>query len=69
MARATVPPSARAKAADRTSLVLIDTDPLPEGYPGGAWWDVPVAEVSESASVQKAHKAYVGATKNQRIVS
>ncbi len=39
----------RAKAAPHTAVVVIDTDPLPSTAAGGAWWDVPVAEVSENA--------------------
>jgi 3D-(3,5/4)-trihydroxycyclohexane-1,2-dione acylhydrolase (decyclizing) len=35
------------------------------GY-GYAWWDVPVAEVSESESVQKARENYELQKKKQR---
>ena len=35
------------------------------GY-GYAWWDVPVAEVSNSASVQKARENYMEQKKKQR---
>ena len=48
----------RAKQADRTAVVVIDTDPLPSTAEGGAWWDVPVAEVSDNADVKKAASEY-----------
>jgi len=35
------------------------------GY-GHAWWDVPIAEVSESESVNEAYKNYLEQKKNQR---
>jgi 3D-(3,5/4)-trihydroxycyclohexane-1,2-dione acylhydrolase (decyclizing) len=48
----------RALAADRTSFVVIETDPAASTTVGGAWWDVPVAEVSPSASVRNAYAEY-----------
>jgi 3D-(3,5/4)-trihydroxycyclohexane-1,2-dione acylhydrolase (decyclizing) len=48
----------RARVADRTYVVVIDTDPVASTAAGGAWWDVPVAEVSEHAAVQKASAQY-----------
>ena len=48
----------RARNADRTYVVVIDTDPVAATEDGGAWWDVPVAEISDSASVNKASKNY-----------
>ena len=39
---------ARARAADRTCVVVIDTDPLRTTEAGGWWWEVGVPEVSES---------------------
>ena len=48
----------RARNADRTYVVVIDTDPVATTEDGGAWWDVPVAEISDSASVNKASKNY-----------
>jgi 3D-(3,5/4)-trihydroxycyclohexane-1,2-dione acylhydrolase (decyclizing) len=49
---------ARAFAQDRTSVIVIDTDPRHSTAAGGAWWDVPVAEVSDSARVREAHAGY-----------
>jgi 3D-(3,5/4)-trihydroxycyclohexane-1,2-dione acylhydrolase (decyclizing) len=47
-----------ARAADRTSVVVIETDPAQSTAAGGAWWDVPVAEVSESDNVRDAYRRY-----------
>jgi len=49
---------ARAIRADRTSVVVIDTDPVHSTAVGGAWWNVPVAEVSASTRVRDAHADY-----------
>ena len=46
----------RARAADRTSVVVIETDPATSSGIGGAWWDVPIAEVSQSLSVNAARE-------------
>ena len=56
----------RAKAADRTYVVVIDTDPVPTTEEGGAWWDVAVPEVSERAQVSEAHEAYLKAAPRRR---
>jgi len=48
----------RALAATRTAVVVIDTDPEHSTPDGGAWWDVPVAEVSVSPQVQGAREKY-----------
>jgi 3D-(3,5/4)-trihydroxycyclohexane-1,2-dione acylhydrolase (decyclizing) len=47
-----------ARKAERTSVVVIDTDPVAATEAGGAWWDVPLAEVSQSESVAAASKRY-----------
>ncbi|MDQ7080399.1 MAG: 3D-(3,5/4)-trihydroxycyclohexane-1,2-dione acylhydrolase (decyclizing) [Paracoccaceae bacterium] len=49
---------ARARAADRTYVIVIDTDPIPSTEAGGHWWDVAVPEVSGRAEVQEARQAY-----------
>ena len=51
----------RAKAADRTYVVVIDTDPMPTTEAGGAWWDVAVPETSPRPQVNDARKEYVKA--------
>ena len=47
---------ASARKAERTCVVVIDTDPVAATEDGGVWWDVPVAEVSQSESVGEASK-------------
>jgi 3D-(3,5/4)-trihydroxycyclohexane-1,2-dione acylhydrolase (decyclizing) len=56
----------RARAADRTTVVCVETDPLAPAPSSQAWWDVPVAEVSALASTQKAREAYDEAKRAQR---
>jgi 3D-(3,5/4)-trihydroxycyclohexane-1,2-dione acylhydrolase (decyclizing) len=58
---------ADAKKNDRTSVFVIDTDPLITTEAGGYWWDVAVPEVSPREQVNKAHAAYVKARAGQRI--
>ncbi|MCG6187277.1 3D-(3,5/4)-trihydroxycyclohexane-1,2-dione acylhydrolase (decyclizing) [Maribellus maritimus] len=56
-----------AKTEERTTVIYIQTVPERKiaGY-GYAWWDVPIAEVSESKSVKKARKNYDEQKKKQR---
>jgi 3D-(3,5/4)-trihydroxycyclohexane-1,2-dione acylhydrolase (decyclizing) len=56
----------RARKAPRTYIVVIDTDPIASTAAGGTWWDVPVAEVSEHADVQKASANYQTQQKNRK---
>ncbi|MGQ2907632.1 MAG: 3D-(3,5/4)-trihydroxycyclohexane-1,2-dione acylhydrolase (decyclizing) [Aliihoeflea sp.] len=56
---------ARARAAPRTSVIVIDTDPMQTTGAGGAWWDVAVPQVSERQQVLEARKAYDDARKHQ----
>jgi len=49
---------ARAKGADRTSVIVIDTDPMITTEAGGWWWDVAVPEVSERDAVRAARAEY-----------
>ncbi|MEQ9563704.1 MAG: 3D-(3,5/4)-trihydroxycyclohexane-1,2-dione acylhydrolase (decyclizing) [Woeseiaceae bacterium] len=48
----------RARGADRSCVLVIDTDPIASTAAGGTWWDVPVAEVSDNAGVQAAAESY-----------
>jgi 3D-(3,5/4)-trihydroxycyclohexane-1,2-dione acylhydrolase (decyclizing) len=48
----------RSRAHERTSVVVIDTDPQHGTEQGGAWWDVPVAEVSSREEVTRARVEY-----------
>ena len=57
---------ARARAADRTYLISIDTDPDRTTDPGGAWWEVAVPEVSTRGEVRHARAAYEQALKRRR---
>lgn len=52
---------------DRTSVFVIDTDPLITTEAGGHWWDVAVPEVSSRSEVNRAHEAYVKARAAQRV--
>jgi len=56
----------KARAADRTTMVYIETDPMIPAPSSEAWWDVPVAEVSELASTRDARSAYERDKKRQR---
>ena len=55
-----------AKAETRTTLVYVrvDTEARVPNYEG--WWDVPIAEVSNEASVQRARAQYEADIKSQR---
>ncbi|WDD94461.1 3D-(3,5/4)-trihydroxycyclohexane-1,2-dione acylhydrolase (decyclizing) [Burkholderia sp. FERM BP-3421] len=48
----------RARAADRTCLISIDTDPARTTADGGWWWEVAVPEVSPRAAVREARARY-----------
>ena len=54
----------RAKAADRSYLITLDTDPFATAS-GGYWWDVAIAEVSERQQVTDAYQDYIKAKQNQ----
>lgn len=47
----------RAKSSEVTTLIEIETDPL-VGPPRYHWWDVAIAEVSESETVETARESY-----------
>jgi 3D-(3,5/4)-trihydroxycyclohexane-1,2-dione acylhydrolase (decyclizing) len=49
---------AGAKRSDRTHVIVIETDPLSSTQAGGAWWDVPPAQVSHRPEAQSARAAY-----------
>ena len=58
---------ARAKTNSRTTVIVIDTDPLISTEAGGHWWDVAVPEVSARAEVNAARKNYEEKLKLQRV--
>jgi 3D-(3,5/4)-trihydroxycyclohexane-1,2-dione acylhydrolase (decyclizing) len=49
---------AAAKGTSRTTVIVIETDPEKGTAAGGAWWNVPVAAVSDDARVRAAHEAW-----------
>ena len=57
---------AAARDSDRTTVIVIDTDPLPSTEAGGHWWDVAVPEVSVREEVRDARSAYEEGRKGQR---
>jgi 3D-(3,5/4)-trihydroxycyclohexane-1,2-dione acylhydrolase (decyclizing) len=55
-----------ARGQPQTAVIVIETD-REQRVPGyESWWDVPVAEVSEMASVKEAYAAYRSARERQR---
>jgi 3D-(3,5/4)-trihydroxycyclohexane-1,2-dione acylhydrolase (decyclizing) len=56
------------RAARRTSVVVIATDPTASTKAGGSWWDVAVPEVSERPEVAAARAAYDAARTRQRVI-
>jgi 3D-(3,5/4)-trihydroxycyclohexane-1,2-dione acylhydrolase (decyclizing) len=56
----------RAKQADRTSVIVIETDPN-DWTPGDAWWDVGVPETSARESVRKAAAEHALGKRKQRL--
>jgi len=50
---------AAAREADRTSVLVIETDPAASTTAGGHWWDVAVPEVSGRADVRAARARYI----------
>ncbi len=58
---------AEAAGIDRTTVLVIDTDPLITTEAGGHWWDVAVPEVSVRPEVNAARKAYEAALPGQAL--
>jgi 3D-(3,5/4)-trihydroxycyclohexane-1,2-dione acylhydrolase (decyclizing) len=57
----------RALAADRTSVVVLRTDPRITTAAGGHWWDVGVPEVSQRTEVNAARADYETQRLAQRL--
>ncbi|MET7642280.1 3D-(3,5/4)-trihydroxycyclohexane-1,2-dione acylhydrolase (decyclizing) [Streptomyces sp. NPDC005426] len=55
-----------ARACDRTTVIHVETDPMVPAPSSGAWWDVPVAEVSDAPETRAAREAYARAKSAQR---
>jgi 3D-(3,5/4)-trihydroxycyclohexane-1,2-dione acylhydrolase (decyclizing) len=56
----------QARAAERLTVVHIETDPLAPVPSSESWWDVPVAEVAALDSTVAARTAYDAAKRGQR---
>ncbi|HET9736713.1 MAG TPA: 3D-(3,5/4)-trihydroxycyclohexane-1,2-dione acylhydrolase (decyclizing) [Solirubrobacteraceae bacterium] len=55
-----------AAAADVTTVVEVQTDPLAGAPSSESWWDVPVSEVSELESTRAAREVYEAGKRTQR---
>jgi 3D-(3,5/4)-trihydroxycyclohexane-1,2-dione acylhydrolase (decyclizing) len=55
-----------AQAADRTTVIHVETDPAVPSPDSEAWWDVPVAEVSALTSAREARTRYEADRRAQR---
>lgn len=56
----------QAQGEERTTVIVIETDPE-QRVPGyESWWDVPVAEVAEDEQVEQAYAEYKQALPNER---
>jgi 3D-(3,5/4)-trihydroxycyclohexane-1,2-dione acylhydrolase (decyclizing) len=56
----------RARGNDRTTVIAIETAP-DQWTPGGAFWEVGVAEVSDRAEIAAAHEQVVAEKQRQRV--
>jgi 3D-(3,5/4)-trihydroxycyclohexane-1,2-dione acylhydrolase (decyclizing) len=56
----------KAKSLDRTTVVVIETEPEVRVPGYESWWDVAVAEVSEMESVRESRARYVEARRKER---
>jgi 3D-(3,5/4)-trihydroxycyclohexane-1,2-dione acylhydrolase (decyclizing) len=57
---------AKAQASDTTTVIHVETDPLVPAPDSPAWWDVPVAAVSELESTRAARATYEAHKAGQR---
>ena len=56
---------AAARAADRTTVIHVETDPSVPSPDSQGWWDVPVAEVSALDSARDAKASYEVSKRSQ----
>jgi len=56
----------QAKTTDRTTVIVVETNPDLRVPSYESWWDVAVAEASESERVQKARREYEEARRQER---
>lgn len=57
----------RAKAAEHSVVIHVETDPFIDAPDSRSWWDVPVSEVSTLESTEQAYKTYRDHKADQRI--
>ncbi len=57
----------RAREAERSTVIVIETDPDATTEAGGHWWDVAVPEVSVRDAVGRAREDYVARRAAQRV--
>lgn len=57
----------RARKNERTTVIVIETDPMEATEAGGHWWDVVVPQVSDRKTVTAARAAYENALADQRL--
>ena len=55
-----------ARRADRTTVIATETEPAARVPSYEAWWDVPVAEVSELPSVREVRREYERRVRQER---
>ena len=55
-----------AKQSPRTTLIVVEPDSSQAVRNYDAWWDVPMSEVSERATVSNAREEYEELVKKQR---
>ena len=58
---------ATARTADRSTVIVLQTDPAASTEAGGHWWDVAVPEVSARAEVRAARTQYDEQRRAQRL--
>jgi 3D-(3,5/4)-trihydroxycyclohexane-1,2-dione acylhydrolase (decyclizing) len=56
----------RTRAVDKTSVIVIETDPAISTKEGGAWWDVAIPAESSRSRVREARRTYLEVKKKQR---
>jgi len=55
----------KAKGRQTSSVIVIETDPNVGTTEGGAWWQVPIGEVSEDAALRRARDDYEAALRTR----
>lgn len=55
-----------AKAAENTTVIYVETDPMVFAPDSQSWWDVPVSQVSSLESTKEAYRRYADWKKVQR---